>query len=152
MVGSWKCHFELKKTFYSWKWCFQLQDVVETIVENHGFFPRWYPSWFLPCMFLIKVSHSKASCFGVSKWRLFVCQSTRRLYKVSKNNPMMTIFHINEMTLKTTLLMWKPMLTFNSLVSCAIGPNERLWPSMTQSTPMCYFPLEPTCIVAPIFC
>jgi hypothetical protein len=39
LVGSWKRHFELKKTFYSWKWCFQLQNVVETIVENLGFSP-----------------------------------------------------------------------------------------------------------------
>ncbi len=72
-----------------------------------------------------------ASCFGVSKWRLFVCQSIRKLYRASQNNPMMTIFLINEMTLKTTLLMWKPMVTFNALVSCAIGPNDKLWPSMT---------------------
>jgi len=39
LVSNWKCHFELKKTFYSWKWCFQFQNAVETIVENLDFSP-----------------------------------------------------------------------------------------------------------------
>ncbi len=37
------------------------------LVTWHTFF------WFLPCMFLTKVWHSKALCCDVSKWRLFVC-------------------------------------------------------------------------------
>ncbi len=37
-----------------------------------------------------------------------------------------------DMTLKMTLLMWKPTATFNALVSFVIGPDERFWLSMTN--------------------
>jgi hypothetical protein len=36
------------------------------------------------------------------------------------------------MTLKTTLLVWEPMVTFNGLFSWVIGFNEKLQPSMTS--------------------
>jgi hypothetical protein len=36
------------------------------------------------------------------------------------------------MTLKTTLLVWEPMVTYNGLVSCVIGLDEKLWPLMTS--------------------
>jgi hypothetical protein len=39
---------------------------------------------------------------------------------------MMTKFLGDEMTLKTTLLMWEPMVTSNGLVSCVIGLDEKL--------------------------
>ncbi len=101
----------------------------------------WHtPSWFLPCMLLTKVSHFKALCCGVSKWRLFVCQSIRGLYKASQNNPMMTIFLEKEMTLKTTLLVWELMVKSNVMVSFVIGPNEKFWSSMTLiSTNVLFF-------------
>jgi hypothetical protein len=38
---------------------------------------------------------------------------------------MMIGFIIDEMTLKRTLLMWEPMVTFNGLVSCVIDLDER---------------------------
>jgi hypothetical protein len=34
------------------------------------------------------------------------------------------------MTLKTTLLMWEPMVTSHGLVSCVISLDERFQPSM----------------------
>ncbi len=43
----------------------------------------------------------------------------------------MTWFFGDEMTLKTTFLVWEPMVTSNALVSCVIGFDERLQPSMT---------------------
>ncbi len=45
---------------------------------------------------------------------------------------MMTIFFKEEMTLKMTLLMWKPMATFNALISCVTSSDERFWPLMTS--------------------
>jgi len=39
---------------------------------------------------------------------------------------MMTRFLEDEMTLKTTLLVWEPMVTFNGLVLCVISHDERL--------------------------
>ncbi len=44
---------------------------------------------------------------------------------------MMTRFFGDEMTLKTTLLMWEPMVTSNGLVSWVTNLDERLWLSMT---------------------
>jgi hypothetical protein len=46
---------------------------------------------------------------------------------------MMTRFLGDEMTLKTTLLVWEPIVTFNGLVSCVVGPNERFQPLMTST-------------------
>jgi hypothetical protein len=43
---------------------------------------------------------------------------------------MMTLFFGNEMTLKTNLLVWEPMVTFNGLVSCMTSFNDRFQPSM----------------------
>jgi hypothetical protein len=44
---------------------------------------------------------------------------------------MLTRFFVDEMTLKTTLLVWEAMVASNGLVSWVIGPDERLRPSMT---------------------
>jgi hypothetical protein len=53
---------------------------------------------------------------------------------------MMTRFFGDEMTLKTTLLVWELMVTFNGLVSCVTGLNERLRPSMiSTSTSVLFF-------------
>ncbi len=84
-------------------------------------------------MFLAKVSHSRASSCGVSKWRLLICQSNGGLCRTIQHNPMITRFFGDEMTLKTTLLMCEPMVTFDALVSCVIGPDERFWPSTTST-------------------
>jgi hypothetical protein len=46
---------------------------------------------------------------------------------------MMTRFLGYEMTLKTTLLVWEPMVTFYGLVSWVIGLNEKLRPLMTSN-------------------
>ncbi len=46
---------------------------------------------------------------------------------------MMTRFLGDEMTLKITLLVWEPMVTFNGLVSCVINIDERFQPSMTST-------------------
>ncbi len=43
-------------------------------------------------------------------------------------------FFENEMTLKTTLLVWDPMVTSNGLVSCVTSPNEKLQPSMNSTS------------------
>jgi hypothetical protein len=87
----------------------------------------WHtPFWFLSCMLLIRVSHSKASCCGALKWKFFICQSTHGLDRVNQNNPMMTWFLKDEMTLNTTLLVWKPMVTSNAFISCVIGIDKRL--------------------------
>jgi hypothetical protein len=83
------------------------------------------------CMLLTRVSHSRALCCGVSKWKLIVWQSTHGLCETSQDNTMMTWFLRDEMTLKTTLLVWEPMVTSNGLVSCVINFYERFWPSMT---------------------
>jgi hypothetical protein len=83
------------------------------------------------CIFFMKDSHSKALCYGVSKWKFRVCQSIHKLCRTSQNNPMRTWFLGHEMTLMTTLLVWEPMATSNGLVSCVIGFDERLRPSMT---------------------
>ncbi len=44
---------------------------------------------------------------------------------------MMIGFLKDEMTLKTTLLVWKLMITSNGLISCMIGPDEKFQPLMT---------------------
>jgi len=61
---------------------------------------------------------------------------------------MMTRFLRNEMTLKTILLVWELMVTFNGLVSCVIGLDEKLQPSMISISIGVVFSLEPTCIIA----
>jgi len=45
---------------------------------------------------------------------------------------MMTWFLGNEMTLKTTLLVWEPMVRSNALVTWVIGLDEKLQPLMTS--------------------
>jgi hypothetical protein len=84
-------------------------------------------------MFLTRVSHSKALCYGVSKCKFFICQSNGGLCRTSQDNPMMTKKFRNEMTLKTTLLMCEEMVTSDALVSCVTYPNERIQPSMTST-------------------
>jgi len=88
--------------------------------------------YFKFCMFFIRVSHSKASYRWCFKVKTFICQSTCILCRTSQDNPMMTTFLGNEMTLKTTLFVWEPMVTSNGLVSCVISLDERFQPSMTS--------------------
>ncbi len=90
-----------------------------------------FPCCFKLCMFLTRVSHSKASCYGVSKWKLLICHS-RGLCRTSQDNLMMTWLLGDEMTLKTTLLVWEPMVTSNGLVSWVNSLDEKFWPSMTS--------------------
>ncbi len=45
----------------------------------------------------------------------------------------------DEMTLKTTLLVWELMVAFNGLVSWVTGPNKRLWPLMTSTSTNVFF-------------
>ncbi len=79
-----------------------------------------------------KALHFYFSSFGVSKWKLLICQSTCRLCKTNQDNPMMIRFFGDEMTLKITLLVCNPMVIFNALVSCVISSKERLWPLITS--------------------
>jgi hypothetical protein len=46
---------------------------------------------------------------------------------------MMIGFLENKMTLKTTLPLWEPMVTCNGLVSCVIGLDQRLQPSLIST-------------------
>ncbi len=55
---------------------------------------------------------------------------------------MMTRYFGNEMTLKTTLLVWQPMVTPNALVSCLIGHDERLQPLMTSTGTNVFFSIR----------
>jgi hypothetical protein len=41
--------------------------------------------------------------------------------------------------LKTTLLVWESMVTSNGLVTCVIGLDEKLWPSMTSTNTNVFF-------------
>jgi len=85
-------------------------------------------------MFFTRVSHPEASCYGVSKCKLLICQSSHGLCKTKQDNTMMTRFFRNEMTLKTTLLVWEPMVTYNGLVSWVTSLEERLWPLMNLTS------------------
>ncbi len=59
-------------------------------------------------------------------------------------------FSWNGMTLKTTLLVWEPIVSFNALVSCVISLDERFRTSMISTNiDLFYFPLEPVYIIAP---
>jgi hypothetical protein len=51
------------------------------------------------------------------------------------------------MTLKTTLLVWEPMVTFNGLVSCVISHDERFRPSMTSTGTSVFFSTRTNSIV-----
>ncbi len=106
------------------------------------FVPLRFPCCFKFCMLLTKVSHSKALCYGVSKWKLLVRQSICELCKTSQDNPMIIGFLGDEMTLKTTLLVWEPMVTSNGLVLWMINPNERLWPSMISTDTGVFFSIK----------
>jgi hypothetical protein len=44
---------------------------------------------------------------------------------MSHDNPMMIGFFGDEMTLKTTLLLYDPIVTINDLVSCVTSLEER---------------------------
>jgi hypothetical protein len=46
---------------------------------------------------------------------------------------MMIVFFEDEMTLKTTFLVWEPMVTSSGLISCVINHNEKLRPSMNST-------------------
>jgi len=96
-----------------------------------GVWHAW--SWTPLNMLVMKVWHSRTSWFNNSKWKFLICQSTYGLCKASQNNLMMTRFFKKKMTLKMTSIMWKPMATFNALVSCVTSPNERFRPSMTST-------------------
>ncbi len=97
--------------------------------------PSKFSLCFKFCMFFSKVSHSKASCCGVSKWRFFICQSIWGLCKTNQDNPMMIGFLKDEMTLKTTLLVWKPMVNLPSNGLVSYVTSERFRPSMTSTGP-----------------
>jgi len=86
-------------------------------------------------MLVIVASQSKGSCLGASKLRLFICQSTRGLCKMSQDNPMMIGFFGDKMTLNTTLIKCDLMVISNALVPCVIGHEEILQMSVT-STPI----------------
>jgi hypothetical protein len=101
--------------------------------------PPRFPCYFKFCMLLMRVSHSKASCCGVSIWRLLICQSTYGLCRTSQDNPMMTWFLRDEMTLKITLLVWEPMVTLNDSVSCMINLDERFQPSTISTGTSVFF-------------
>ncbi len=91
------------------------------------FLLTWHtPSWFLTCMLLTKVSRSKASCCDVSKCKLLICQFVHGLCKIIQDNLIMTKKFGDEMILKTTLLVWKPMVKSNGLVSCVTNLHESL--------------------------
>jgi hypothetical protein len=53
---------------------------------------------------------------------------------MNHDNPMTIGFVKDEMTLKATLLVCVLIVIFKALVSCVIGPKERLRPSMTSTT------------------
>jgi hypothetical protein len=53
---------------------------------------------------------------------------------MNHDNLMMIGFVVDEMTLKTTLLLHDPIVTINALVSCVIGHEERFQPSITSTT------------------
>ncbi len=114
--------------------------------------PLKFPCRFKFCMLPTKVSHSKASCYGASKWRFFVCQSTCGLCGTSQDNLMMTWFLGDEMTLKTTLLVWEPMVISNGLISWVFGFDKYFDYQWFQPTLVCSFPLELTCIITLILC
>jgi hypothetical protein len=59
----------------------------------------------------------------------------------------MTRFLGDEMTLKITLLLWEPMVTYNGLVSWVIVPNQTLQPSMTSTCIGVFFS-----IIANLYC
>jgi len=101
--------------------------------------PLRFPYCFKFCILMTRVSHSRGLCYGVSKWKLFICQSTLGLCGTSQDNPMMTRFLRDEMTLKTTLLVWEPMVTSNGLVSWVTNSDERLRPSMTSTNTSVFF-------------
>jgi hypothetical protein len=88
--------------------------------------------YFKFCMLLIRVSQSRATCCGDSNWRFIIRQSIHELCRASQNNLMMIRFFGNEMTLKTTLIVWQLMVTFNALVSYVTSPNERFQALMTS--------------------
>jgi len=70
---------------------------------------------------------------------LLVCQSIHGLCGTSQDNPMMIGFLGDEMTLKTTLLVWEPMVTSNGLVSWVIGSDKRFQPLMTSNNTGVFF-------------
>ncbi len=76
--------------------------------------PSRFFYYFKFCMLLMKVS-PQGPC-------IVVFQNENFLYA----NLMMTRFLGDEMTLKTTLLMWEPMVTSNGLVSWVTNLDERL--------------------------
>jgi hypothetical protein len=46
------------------------------------------------------------------------------------------------MTLKTTLLVWKSMVTSDGLVSCVIVPNERFQPLIISISSTVFFSIK----------
>jgi hypothetical protein len=72
-------------------------------------------------------------CFGISNWRLFVCPSACGLCNMSQDNPRTIMFFEEKITLKTTLLVYYPIVTSNALVSCVISPKNKFQMSMTSS-------------------
>ncbi len=94
------------------------------------------------CILLRRILHSKALCYGVSKWKLFICQSICELCRTNQDNPMMIGVFRNEMTLMTTLLVWELMVTSDGLVSCVIGLDERFRPLMISINTNVFFSIK----------
>lgn len=90
-----------------------------------------YAIMVLSNMLVPKFLHSKALCFGISNWRLFVCPSACGLCDMSQDNPRTIMFFEKKITLKTTLLVYYPIVTSNALVSCVISPKNKFQMSMT---------------------
>ncbi len=79
--------------------------------------------------------HFDVFSFGISKWKLFISQSIRKLCRMKQDNPTMIDFVKDEMTLKTTLLVCDPMIISNALVSCVMSfEKEPLITSIITNT------------------
>ncbi len=85
-------------------------------------------------MCLLENSYFGVVLFINSKWRLLIFRSIRGLCKMSHDNPMMIRFVGDEMTLKTTLLLYDPIVTVNVLDSCITSPKERFRISIILTT------------------
>jgi hypothetical protein len=87
LVSSWKCHFKLKKTFYSWKWRFQLQNVIETIVENPDFSLNDFTIKPLPLNnflnFYARLPPCSCICHDTTNTFVWKCSLTSCQYKVN---------------------------------------------------------------------
>jgi hypothetical protein len=149
---AWKALLPWTMVWSTWILMYHLEIIYMSKVFHVSiimfvFKSTMYAIMVLSNMLVPKVFHFEALCFGISNWRLFVCPSACGLCIMSQDNPRTIVFFEKKRILKTTLLVYYPIVISNALVSRVISLENKFQMSMTSLLLMCSSSPRPTYFV-----